>query len=276
MLKYIVYRCFKLIGNRNININIDRMVIIVKSYVLEVCVDSVESAIAAVKGGATRLELCSDLIIGGTTPTLELFYMVREKTGLPIHVLIRPRFGDFLYSEYEYELMCRQIKSFAEAGAAGVVIGSLNADGTLNEEQMSGMIRAAGNMKITLHRAFDVTQAPFEVLEAARGLGVDIILTSGQCQSCHEGKELIKDLLAKSGDMDILIGGGVNTEVIESFIRETEARNFHMSGKEVLESDMKYRNTGVNMGLPGISEFEILRTSEQQILKAVRVLEKFC
>ena len=247
-----------------------------KSYVLEVCVDSVESAIAAEKGGATRLELCSDLIIGGTTPTLELFYMVQEKTGLPVHVLIRPRYGDFLYSGNEYELMCRQIKSFAEAGADGVVIGSLNEDGTLNEEQMSGMIKAACSMKITFHRAFDVTSNPLEALAAARRLGVDIILTSGQCQSCIEGKELIKELLAESGDMDILIGGGVKAEVIEDFIRETDARCFHMSGKEVLESGMKYRNTKVNMGIPGISEFEILRTSEQQISDAAAVLEKFC
>lgn len=248
----------------------------VKDYVLEVCVDSVESAIEAAKGGADRLELCAGLIVGGLTPSIELFQMVKKETGLPVHVLIRSRYGDFLYSKYEYELMCRQIKSFAEAGADAVVIGSLNADGTLNEEQMSGMIQAAGNMKITLHRAFDVSNDPFEALEVAKRLGVNIILTSGQCQSCYEGKELIKELLNRSGDMDILIGGGVNAEVIETFVRDTDARCFHMSGKEVLESAMKYRNTKVNMGLPGISEFEILRTSKQQISAAVAILEKFC
>ncbi len=248
----------------------------VKNYVLEVCVDSVESAIAAAKGGAGRLELCTGLIVGGLTPSVELFQMVKEETGLPVHVLIRPRYGDFLYSKYEYELMCRQIRNFAVAGADAVVIGSLNVNGTLNEEQMSGMIQAAGNMKITLHRAFDVTREPFAALEAAKRLGVNIILTSGQCQSCIEGKKLIKELLDKSGDVDILIGGGVSSEVIENFIRETDARNFHMSGKEILESAMNYRNTKVNMGLPGISEFEVLRTSEHQIAEAVSVLENFC
>lgn len=248
----------------------------VKDYVLEVCVDSVESAIAAAKGGADRLELCTGLIIGGLTPSVELFQMVKKETGLPVHVLIRPRYGDFLYSEHEYELMCRQIRGFAVAGADAVVIGSLNADGTLNEEQMSGMIQVAGNMKITLHRAFDVTREPFAALETARRLGVDTILTSGQCQTCYEGKELIKELLTKAGNMDILVGGGVNAEVIETFIRETGARKFHMSGKEVLESAMKYRNTKVNMGLPGISEFEVLRTSKQQISEAASVPDKFC
>lgn len=245
-----------------------------KNYVLEVCVDSVESAIAAKSGGATRLELCADLVIGGTTPSMELFQMVKETTNLPVHVLIRPRFGDFLYTDMEYELMCRQIQSFAKAGADAVVIGSLNADGTLNEFQMQGMIHAAGGKKITLHRAFDVTRDALETLETARKLGVHTILTSGQEKNCYEGRHVIKNLLNAAGAMEILIGAGVDGAVIERISNEMPARNFHMSGKEVLQSKMTYRNNRVSMGISGMSEFEVLRTSEEAVAQAVAVLKR--
>ena len=151
-----------------------------ENYILEVCVDSVESALAAKRGSATRLELCANLVIGGTTPGYTLFEQVKEKTGLPVRVLIRPRFGDFLYSHYEYEQMLYDIRYFAQTGVDGVVIGSLKEDGTLNEEQMRGMIEAAGNSGITLHRAFDVCADPVVTLQRAAELGVDTILTSGR------------------------------------------------------------------------------------------------
>lgn len=154
-----------------------------ENYILEVCVDSVESALAAKRGGATRLELCANLVIGGTTPGYTLFEQVKEKTGLPVRVLIRPRFGDFLYSHYEYEQMLYDIRYFAQTGVDGVVIGSLKEDGTLNEEQMRGMIEAAGNSGITLHRAFDVCADPVVTLQRAAELGVDTILTSGRRQT---------------------------------------------------------------------------------------------
>lgn len=243
-----------------------------KNYVLEVCVDSVESAIAAKNGRATRLELCSDLIIGGTTPSMELFHMVKEKTGLPVHILIRPRFGDFLYSDYEYELMCRQIRSFVAEGADAVVIGSLNSDGSLNMEHMKGMIEVAGGRRITLHRAFDVAKDPLKVLEQARALGVNTILTSGQAQNCYEGRALIADLIKESGNIEILIGGGVDVAVIEYFVREMSATSFHMSGKTVIPSGMEYRNEQVSMGLPGISEYQMWRTNEEAVYRAADML----
>ena len=123
-------------------------------YILEVCVDSVESAISAYNGGATRIELCSNLVIGGTTPDLELFKTIRNHIQIPINVMIRPRYGDFCYTEYEHEIMCRQVENFKNEGADAVVIGSLNIDGTLNEKQMKELIKEAGQCKITLHRAF--------------------------------------------------------------------------------------------------------------------------
>lgn len=245
-----------------------------KRYVLEVCVDSVESAIAAKNGGATRLELCSNLVIGGTTPSIELYEMVKEETGLPVHVLIRPRFGDFLYSDAEYDLMCRQIRTFVKAGADAVVTGSLRADGTLNEEQMRGLLLAAGSAKMVLHRAFDMTKDPMEALETARNMGVCAILTSGQEADCFEGRVLIGRLLEASGEMEILIGAGVNADMIEKMCAILPATCFHMSGKKILQSGMEYRNKRVFMGISGMNEYEIYRTDTAEVARAVDALEK--
>ena len=243
-------------------------------YTLEVCVDSVESAIIAAENGANRLELCGNLVIGGTTPSLELFREIRRYTDVDINVLIRPRFGDFHYSDHELRIMCREIESFVKEGAHGVVIGALNTDGTLDVAAMKAMIKAAGDCHVTLHRAFDVCKDPMAVLAQAAELGVDTILTSGQAGSCMEGKELLERLVKEAPEgMNILIGAGVTPKVIEEMIRDMPARHFHMSGKKILDSEMTWRNPKVSMGLPGISEFEIYRTDGEQIKKAKDILE---
>ena len=147
--------------------------------VLEVCTHSVESAVSAERGGAMRLELCANLMIGGTSPDEDLFRMVRERVSVPVRVLLRPRCGDFLYTESEFELLCRQVKRFAALGADGIVIGVLTPEGDLDEERMAKLISLAGGCGVTLHRAFDVCRDPFAALETAKRLGVDTILTSG-------------------------------------------------------------------------------------------------
>lgn len=225
--------------------------------VLEVCVDSVESAVNAAAGGATRLELCANLIIGGTSPDEDLFRMVRARVDLPIRVLLRPRFGDFLYSADEFELLRRQVSRFAGLGADGVVIGVLRADGTLDEARMAELIATAHGCGVTLHRAFDLCRDPFEALAAARRLGVDTILTSGQQASCADGAALLRELVEKSGGSpQILVGAGVTAEVIAALGSQTRAEAFHLSGRRIEQSRMTYRREGVPMGLPGISEFE--------------------
>ena len=242
------------------------------SRTLEVCVDSVESALAAARGGATRLELCANLILGGTTPSPALFDAVREATGLPVNVLIRPRFGDFLYTEWEYRIMCREVEEFARRGANAVVTGALLPDGSLDSEKMKGLMDAAEGISITLHRAFDVCRDPMETLEQAAGLGVDTILTSGRQADAWAGRALIGQLLA-AGRTEILIGGGVNAAVIRDFRRLLpEAEAFHLSGKQVLESGMTYRNPAVSMGLPGISEYQLWRTGEAAVRRAAEAL----
>ena len=152
------------------------------NYLLECCVDSAYSARMAKKGGADRLELCSNLVIGGTTPTLALYEQIRPQTDIRIHVLIRPRFGDFLYSEDEAALICKEIDAFRTAGADGVVIGSLSPDGSLCTEQMKRFREHARDMSVTLHRAFDMCRDPFAALEEAISLDIQTILTFPCCQ----------------------------------------------------------------------------------------------
>ncbi|MEG0134244.1 MAG: copper homeostasis protein CutC [Clostridium sp.] len=245
-----------------------------KRYILECCVDSVESAIEAEKGGANRLELCANLIIGGTSPSLALFEKVKEKTNIKINVLLRPRFGDFLYSDYEFEILKEEVKQFKEVGADGIVIGCLRSDGTIDSSKMEELITLAGRMHITMHRAFDMTKDPYEALKEAKRLGVNTILTSGQRNNALEGKELIKALIEEArNELEILIGSGVNADVIKEFLKESKAWAFHMSGKETLISKMEYKNNKVSMGLPMMSEYEIWRTDYKKVQAAKIIIE---
>lgn len=246
-----------------------------KDYILECCVDSVESAIAAKSGGADRLELCSNLVIGGTTPTLALFREIREKVDIKIHALIRPRYGDFLYTESEANIICHEIKAFREAGAEGVVIGSLRPDGSLNMEQMKKFMQYANGMSVTLHRAFDMCRDPFEALEQAKELGINTILTSGQAPSCVKGIDLLKKLLiAANSNISILAGAGINAEAVKILLEHTDLTEFHMSGKKIMESGMIYRNRHVSMGLPNMSEYEIWRTDENAVRSVKELLKR--
>ena len=245
--------------------------------VLEVCVDSVESAASAARGGATRLELCANLVIGGTSPDEDLFRMVRERVDIPVRVLLRPRFGDFLYSDDEFELLRRQVRRFAALGADGVVIGVLRPDGTLDEARMAELIALAGGCGVTLHRAFDVCRDPFEALKAAGRLGVDTILTSGQQAACAQGAGLLRELVGRSGGRpQILVGAGVSADVIRTLQPATGANAFHLSAKRTEESRMAFRREGVPMGLPGISEFEVWRCDEDAVRRARQTLDALC
>lgn len=246
-----------------------------KEYTLEVCVDSVESALAAKAGGADRLELCGDLIVGGTTPSPCLYRAIRKETDIRIHVLIRPRFGDFCYTDYETDLIEEEIKMFRDLGAEGVVIGALRPDGSLDMAKMERFMRAADGLWVTLHRAFDVCQDPYRTLEEAKQLGISCILTSGQKNSAMEGRSLLQKLHEQAGkEIQILAGGGVNSDAIRKLYEKTKITAYHMSGKVILDSPMRYRKEEVSMGLPTFSEYELFRTSEEKISEAVRVLEK--
>ncbi len=244
-------------------------------YTLEICVDSAESALAAAKGGADRVELCGNLVIGGTTPETALFEKIQSLTDIKINVLIRPRYGDFLYTAYEFDIISRSVEQFREMGANGVVIGCLLPDGSLDMERMKWLVDLAGSMDVTLHRAFDMCRDPYEALEQAKELGIRTILTSGQQEDSWAGRELIAGLVKESGGkVDIMAGGGVDASAIRKLLPVTAATSYHMSGKEILDSGMVYRRQEVSMGIPGMGEYEIFRTSEEKVRKARRVLDE--
>lgn len=245
-----------------------------KRYCLEVCVDSVESAVAAEHGGADRLELCGHLMLGGVTPGIELFRAVRRAVKLPLHVLLRPRFGDFLYSAAEYDQLRREVEDFCALGADAVVIGCLREDGQLDCDRLAELCAIAGGAKKTLHRAFDLCADPYEALEQAKVLGFDTILTSGQQDSCAQGIKLIAGLARRAGDqLEILAGSGMTAEIAGRFLRETPVRSFHLSAKKRVESGMKFRREGVHMGLKEYSEYEILRTDEAAVRRFRELLD---
>ena len=240
---------------------------------LEVCVDSVESAVIAQRAGADRLEVCANLVIGGTTPGVSQFKQIRRACNIELNVLIRPRFGDFLYTDAEFEMIAEDIEMFRELGADGVVTGCLLPDGSLNLKRMKMLRERADGIHMTLHRAFDVCKDPYQALLEAIDLGIDTVLTSGQAANCMEGREVLKRLSNLAGDrIELLVGAGVNASVIAELKDELAKASFHMSGKEIINSGMVYRNERVNMGIPGLSEFDIFRTDEVQIRKAREVL----
>lgn len=245
-------------------------------FILECCVDSVESAINASNGGADRLELCANLSIGGTSPSIFLFKEIRNISSIPMHVLLRPRFGDFLYTDYEKNIMKCEVELFRDAGAEGIVIGALKRNGELDFDFMKEIKNIAGDMNVVLHRAFDVCCDPFETLNQSIELGLHTILTSGQQNNCLNGMNLINELDERSkGKISIMAGSGMNSDVMKQFLLKTKIKAFHMSAKQVLDSEMEFRNKNVNMGIPSLSEYEVWRTSEEEIRKAKDILNNF-
>ena len=242
---------------------------------LEVCVDSVESAVAAERGGADRLELCGNLVIGGTTPEISLYKMVRKAVSIPINIMIRPRYGDFCYSENEFLIMKDAVRVFREMGAKGIVLGILLPDGRLDRKRLEELLCEKGHATATLHRCFDLTNDPFLALEDAVDLGFDTILTSGQAPDCLAGMNLLSDLnRAAGGHVQIMAGSGVDASMIQKLYDHTAIKAYHMSGKRAEKSRMAFRRRGVAMGAPNISEYENFVTDEQNVADAKAVLNR--
>ena len=241
---------------------------------IEGCVDSFASAMAAIGGGADRLELCGSLVIGGVTPSPALFQQVRAAWEGRIHVLIRPRFGDFLYTDREGAQMEEEIASFRELGADGVVIGALTPDGALDEALLGRLMAQAGNLSVTLHRAFDMARDPIEALERAVALGFQTILTSGQAPSATQGMDCLRALRERAeGRISIMAGSGVKEENILSIHEKTGILSFHTTGRRgSIDSGMVYRKKGVSMGLPSLSEYEIWQTDEETFLACAELV----
>jgi copper homeostasis protein len=224
---------------------------------LEICVDSVESAVAAEAGGAQRIELCSALAEGGLTPSAGLIDAVRARVGIGVHVMIRPRGGDFCYSQDDLRVMRRDIQHAAEAGADGVVLGLLTPAGEVNIDGTRALIELARPMQVTFHRAIDMTPNVDRALEDVIRSGADRILTSGAAQTATAGTAQVASLVhAASGRIRIMVCGGVRPENIEHIARETGASEFHAALRTVLPSPVTYRKSGLALGDPSFDAYE--------------------
>lgn len=244
--------------------------------ILEACVDSVESAIAAQTGGAHRIELCEDLLEGGTTPSAGMIEVCRERLHIPVHVLIRPRGGDFVYSDVEIEVMQRDIALARRLGAQGVVFGALHADGTVDVERTRALLGVARPLSVTFHRAFDFTPDADVALDALIGLGIDRVLTSGQAPLAVEGISALARLVTRAaGRIRILAGGGLSEENIARVAELTGVQEMHVRATALLESPTSYRPRHLSLlKQPLPNEFDRAVTDPERIRRISGILEK--
>ena len=237
---------------------------------LEVCAGDLESVRAAAEGGAARVELCSALGEGGVTPSIGFLRQALLVPGLRVHVLIRPRGGDFLYTPEEVNAMVADIEACRESGAHGVVIGALTPDGDIDLPSCRRMIEAAGEMSVTFHRAFDLCRNPEEALDTIIELGCDRLLTSGQAATALEGTPLLRRLHDRAaGRLIILAGGGVTPDNAADILIGSGTNEVHASARAGVTSPMRYRKEGVAMGAPGSDEYSRKVTSPAIVAKIV-------
>lgn len=216
---------------------------------VEVCLDSVESALAAQEGGAQRVELCDDLVEGGTTPSAGMIAATRDAVSLGIMVMIRPRGGDFCYSAVELDVMERDIHVARDLGADGVVFGVLSPDGRVDEDATARLVAAAGSLSTTFHRAFDVARDPVEALDTLVQAGIDRVLTSGQAPSVVDGLDTLRLLREHAaGRIVVMPGCGIVPGNVARVVGETGASEIHVVGTKTVESPMVHRNPRVFMG----------------------------
>lgn len=241
---------------------------------VEVCAKGVESCLAAQEGGADRVELCAGIPEGGTTPSYgEIMVARRVLTTTRLHVIIRPRGGDFLYSDLEVERMAADITVCRELGVDGVVFGCLRADGTIDVERNRYLMECASGMSVTMHRAFDRTADPALALEQVIDLGFDRILTSGQQPQAILGVDLLAKLNRQAaGRITLMAGSGVNEQNIRTIRDVTGLHEFHFSGRESRPSGMQYVNPNLYMGRPGANEAVLDYTTARRVAATIAQL----
>lgn len=240
---------------------------IINGYQLEICANSLYSAKEAQKAGASRVELCQNLENGGTTPSYGLIKLTREQLSIGLHVLIRPRGGDFLYSEEEFQEIVEDIRFCKEVGCDGVVIGVLKENAKVDISRMKMLIEEAKPMVVVFHRAFDLCANPNESLEQLIFLGCDRVLTSGQQETAMEGRGLIKELVSQAaGRIEVMPGSGVHDGNIVELLKTTGAKSVHSSAKVVTASKMKIgkqRDLGMGGDLIYSCSEEVTKLIEQ-------------
>jgi copper homeostasis protein len=219
------------------------------SPLFEVCVEGIDGLVAAQNAGADRVELCASLLEGGITPSVGTIRGSLRVATIPFHVIIRPRGGDFLYSQSEFASMLADVAACRELGVAGVVFGCLTADGNIDELRMRELVEAAGPLNVTCHRAFDMTRNAGEALEALVRCGVGRVLTSGQRDTVEDGVALLGRLVEQAAGRIIVMGcGGLRPDNIGAALRRTGLAEVHFAALREVPSGMQYRNVSLGMG----------------------------
>jgi copper homeostasis protein len=242
---------------------------------LEVCANSINSALAAQQGGAVCVELCDNLKEGGTTPSAGQITLARKLLHIKLYVLIRPRSGDFLYNDIEFQTMQADIRYCIEAGCDGIVIGILNADGTIDKERNLELIRMAKQfgLGVTFHRAFDVCADQYQALEDIIELGCERILTSGGKSTAMEGATVLAHLVEKAaGRISIMAGAGVNEHNVADLIHYTGVQEVHSSARSMIASQMKFHNDHIVMGSSLDDEYSFDQTDPERVKQLIKLI----
>jgi len=241
--------------------------------ILEICVDSVHSALAAEHGGANRIELCSSLFDGGTTPSAGMIATIRHRVAIDLYVMIRPRGGDFCYTDDEFAAMKRDIATAKELRADGVVLGILNQDGDVDAARCRELLDDARPLKATFHRAFDMSRDLRQSLDDIIALGFDRVLTSGGEQKLQDAIPVIRRLReTTSNRIALMIGSGVNSGNVTELVSQTGVREVHASARHVEPSPMRYRNEKVRIGTFPEWEYERAVADEKEVRNLVRAI----
>ncbi|MDD2650375.1 MAG: copper homeostasis protein CutC [Candidatus Cloacimonadales bacterium] len=245
-----------------------------KIFTLEICVDSVQSAINAQAGGADRVEFCANMYEGGTSPSYGAIAMARKYLDIELSVMIRPRGGDFDYNDIEFEQMKSEILEYKSLGVDGFVFGILDRDGKIDTVRVKELVNLAKPAKVTFHRAFDLCKNPFIALNDLICLGVDRLLTSGQQARAIDGAKLIKDLIAiANNEIIIMPGSGINADNIKDLQTKTGAKEFHMTANKQITSMMRYQKQKVPMGGKlKYSDFAMNETDPEKVREIFFVL----
>lgn len=240
---------------------------------VEVCVESVAGAYAAVVGGAQRIELCSSLAEGGLTPSVGLSEAVCAATKVPVFAMIRPRAGDFLYDSTEVDAMARDIEALQDVGVAGFVVGALARDGRIDHRRMAEFVDLANGKPVTCHRAFDMCRDAIEGLDVLCDLGVQRVLSSGQAKTAYDGRLLLRTLVQHAnGRISVMAGCGVRDSNVVRLVELTGVTEVHLSAAGSRDSRMSFRRDGVAMGAPGTDEYSLRTTEETQIARVLAAL----
>jgi len=246
-----------------------------KKITLEICLESIDSVIASERGGAQRVELCANLLEGGTTPSAGTLRAARERSSIAINVMVRPRGGDFLYTETEFASMQHDVRMAKDLGADGIVLGLLRADGTVDVDRTRQLVELAAPLPVTFHRAIDVSRDLLEALEAVVSTGAARVLTSGGQPSVADGAPMVAKMVEAAGDRIIVMPGcGITPDNVLSILETTGASEVHIALDEQVQSPMEFRKTEIPMG--GVEGGEYLRyvTPESAVRKVAQILRR--